>query len=283
MTITLLNIANKIDPATVSVYEAVSNAAASLKLPYFVVGASARDLVMQHGYGAKVERATQDVDFGIQVADWNAFDALKATLEEQGFNRAKVEHRLYSKEGTPVDIVPFGGTQDGRAQIAWPPKGEWVMSVLGFQEAYVHALQVRIQENPFIDIPVASPEGMMLLKLIAWTDRPKEKRAKDAEDIFFLLKSYEKIPAIADTLYDNEDLMDSYGWDITFAAAQQLGSNTAAIASSPTEEAINNLFRNKLKNRSVDLLVGEVGERVDYQFERNHKIMAAFIHGFTSQ
>src|SRR5690606_31424808 len=106
MKTTLLNIAGKIDPATVSIYEAVGKAAASLKLPYVVVGASARDLVMQYGYGADVERATHGLDFGIQVADWNAFDALKAQLEQQGFRPSKIKHRLYSGNGTPVDIVP---------------------------------------------------------------------------------------------------------------------------------------------------------------------------------
>lgn len=54
MKITLLNIAGKIDPATVSVYEAVGNAASSLNLPYVVVGASARDLVMQYGFGESI-------------------------------------------------------------------------------------------------------------------------------------------------------------------------------------------------------------------------------------
>lgn len=129
----MLNIAGKIDQGTTSVYRAVNDAAAELNIPFVVVGASARDIVMHYGYQAPLERATQDVDFGIQVPGWDAFFALRARLEEMGFSSAKVEHQLYGPEGTPIDIVPFGGNQDERAEICWPPDGNFIMSALGFQ------------------------------------------------------------------------------------------------------------------------------------------------------
>jgi predicted nucleotidyltransferase len=33
------------------------------------VGASARDIVLHYGYGARVQRAIADVDFGMQIGD----------------------------------------------------------------------------------------------------------------------------------------------------------------------------------------------------------------------
>ena len=48
-----LDISGKIDPQTAAVYGAVGKAAQQLGMPYVVVGASARDLVMHYGYGAK--------------------------------------------------------------------------------------------------------------------------------------------------------------------------------------------------------------------------------------
>jgi predicted nucleotidyltransferase len=33
------------------------------------VGASARDIVLHYGYGARVQRAIADVDFGMQICD----------------------------------------------------------------------------------------------------------------------------------------------------------------------------------------------------------------------
>jgi len=41
-------------------------------MPYVVVGATARDLVLHYGHGAAIRRATQDVDFAIEVPDWPA-------------------------------------------------------------------------------------------------------------------------------------------------------------------------------------------------------------------
>ncbi|MES9856486.1 MAG: hypothetical protein ABW166_07785 [Sedimenticola sp.] len=80
---TLLNIAGKIDPDTIAIFETVSQAMAELEMLYVVVGATARDLVLHYGHGAKIERATHDVDFAIEVPSWAAFEALKDKLCEQ--------------------------------------------------------------------------------------------------------------------------------------------------------------------------------------------------------
>lgn len=60
-----MDISGKIDANQVKVYRDVSNAANALNLPFVVVGAAARDLVLHYGYGARVVRATADIDFGI--------------------------------------------------------------------------------------------------------------------------------------------------------------------------------------------------------------------------
>ena len=82
-----LTISGQIDAKILTVFETVSQAAHDLGIPYVVVGATARDLVLHHVYGAKVQRATTDVDFGFQVSDWNHFNAMKRRLSELGFNR----------------------------------------------------------------------------------------------------------------------------------------------------------------------------------------------------
>jgi predicted nucleotidyltransferase len=77
---TLLNIAGKIDPETVAVFDVVSRCVADLGIPYVLVGATARDLLLHYGHGAKIQRATADVDFAIEIPSWAAFDALKDSL-----------------------------------------------------------------------------------------------------------------------------------------------------------------------------------------------------------
>lgn len=203
MTDISLNITGKIDSEMVAILGAVNTLAAELAMNYVVVGATARDMVLHHGYGAKIQRVTVDVDFAIEVPDWGAFEAIKNGLSEQGFSETRNQHRLISPKNMVIDIVPFGGVEDESAKIGWPPDGDIVMNMLGFQEACESAEWVRIHENPDLDIPVVTPVGMTLLKLIAWTDRAKDKRKRDAEDMAYLLRNYEEIPAIGEALYGN--------------------------------------------------------------------------------
>lgn len=280
---TSLDITGKIDAATVELLSAVSQVMATLRLPYVIVGATARDIVLHYGHGAELERATKDVDFAIEVPDWAAFDALKNKLEENGFKLTKAQHRLISPAGVSVDIVPFGELEDETASIAWPPAGEDVMNVLGFQEACDNAEWVCIDTASELEVPVITPAGMALLKLIAWTDRARDKRAKDALDFTYLLTTYERIPAVQNTLYSEEwtEIMDSYEWDITQAAANKLGHDAANIAGMQTHAEIKRLMRGELSGRSPDQLITEMcRHRVDSQFEQNNRLLSAFMAGF---
>ncbi len=278
----LLNIAGKIDPQTTALFEMVSCAVADLDMPYVVVGATARDLVLHYGHGARVQRATHDVDFAMEVSSWAAFDALKDRLCEQGFKTTKAQHRLISPMDTVVDIVPFGNVEDGQAFIAWPPEGEVKMNVLGFQKACDAAEWVRIQDEPELDVPVATPAGMALLKIIAWTDRASDLRKKDAIDIAYLLTTYEAIQEVIDALYadDNTHIMERYGWDITQAAAHLLGQHARSIAQENTRGEIVRLANGESGALNLERLVEEMCEHIDIQYDRNQQLLSAFMVGF---
>lgn len=257
---TLLNISGKIDPPTVAIFDAVGSVTGELGMPYVVVGASARDLVLHYGHGVPLQRATRDVDFAIEVPDWAAFHVLKNKLVDQGFRTGKSQHRLYSPNDVIVDLVPFGKVEDENASIAWPPKGETVMNVLGFQEACDHAEWVRVQDEPVLDIPVATPAGMVLLKLIAWTDRASDMRRKDAVDIAYLLSMYERIPKIQDALYgERSDIMNRYDWDITQSSAYLLGEHSLGIAQEQTRLMIARLANGGISGRRREILIAEMG------------------------
>ena len=85
MTNSSLNISGKLDLPTVELYRAVDSAVHAIRAKYLIVGASARDLVFQHGYGIRIVRATTDTDYGIQVNDWDQFEQLRETLMDKGF------------------------------------------------------------------------------------------------------------------------------------------------------------------------------------------------------
>ncbi|MGD9161830.1 MAG: hypothetical protein PVG39_25695 [Desulfobacteraceae bacterium] len=66
----LLDLSGKIDPLTIELFETIKNTADSGGINFFVVGASARDMILEYGYEIKTKRATMDIDLGVQVADW---------------------------------------------------------------------------------------------------------------------------------------------------------------------------------------------------------------------
>lgn len=280
MSNSLLNISGKLDSKTVALYKSVIDATNQLDIPFVVVGASARDIVLHYGHGADIQRATADIDFGIQIPDWSAFEALKESLLERGFTETRSQHRMISPDNIPLDIVPFGQVADNAENIEWPPNGDWVMNILGFQEAYNRSERVCIQNTPRIDIPVATPSGMAILKLIAWTDRASDMRGKDAKDLLYLFSTYEKIPVINDELYENQDLMEKYDWDIELASAYQLGADSRAIMSDKTYDVIAMLFNDEHESLSVDILIEEMCEYIEQQYIRNEQMMNAFIDGF---
>lgn len=224
-----------IDPIQVRTYDVVARVATDKDVPFIIVGASARDLVMHHAYGAPIQRATRDIDLAVQVPDWESFDSIRDSLVAEGYTKTDIPHRLYDSHGIPLDIIPFGPLENRDATIAWPPDGAVEMGVLGFQEALDHCVWVEVVDVPELKLPVASPQGLALLKLIAWFERDAQTRKKDAADLAYLAANYENIPGFMEVLYEHyEPVLEHYGWDTRLSGAHLLGHEVALIAGSST-------------------------------------------------
>ncbi|GAB5452786.1 MAG: nucleotidyl transferase AbiEii/AbiGii toxin family protein [Halioglobus sp.] len=282
MTSISLNISGKISAESVEICTAVREVCLEQEIPYVIVGASARDMVLHYGYGAKIQRATSDLDFGIQVSDWAAFGLLKAELVSRGFRETKTEHRVISPSNIQVDIVPFGELEDGAANIRLPPKGDFVMNVLGFSEACETAELIRVQDDPEVDVPVATPPGVAILKIIAWADRDTDLRNKDARDLSYLLTTYDKVPAISTNLYEKTEVMERYDWDVELAGAYQLGVDSRSMAQEATAQAILSLLEDRHPKLDRDRLIGEMGGHSPDTFERAQELIEAYKAGFVS-
>lgn len=102
-----------------------------------LVGAMARDLLLLYAHGQETARATADLDIAIAVENWPQFDALRRRLIDTGGFTAEKDnlHRLHYTAGLIVDLIPFGGVETDDRNIAWPPEGAQVMTVLGYREA----------------------------------------------------------------------------------------------------------------------------------------------------
>lgn len=269
MKATSLNVVGKLPQGLVELYQTISRHTDKLVIPYLVVGATARDIILHHGFGAAIERGTRDVDFGIQVQNWEQFEQLKAALLESGFtpNKAK-SHQLITTVSNgdewEIDIIPFGEIANDESIIAWPPQHDIEMSVTGFKEAFNHALNVTISDDPTLKIKVASPAGMLLLKLISWLERQPDIRRKDAMDIYYLAKHYSKIPEIADSLYD-DNYMEAQGYDEHKASTMKLVDDARSIASPEAISFINGkLFNDDAK---LDNLILDISRTVNIEYD----------------
>jgi predicted nucleotidyltransferase len=280
-----MNLSDKIDFATVEVLRTFDHVARSRSLPYLLVGATARDMVLHHGHGIRLERATSDIDMAIQIANWAVFENVRDALIGMGYTTTgHALHRLMSPQGLPLDVVPFGGIENNNTQhISWPPDGERLMNMMGFVEACHDAQTIVIHDDPLLAVPVATPTGMALLKLVAWTDRSPDKRKRDAQDFLYLLKHNESMPGIRDRSYDDNGIMEQYSWDIRLAGAHLLGVDAAAIARPPTKQHIEALLTGKLsaEQRNVDRLVHESMDRFnEMEQTANFLLTEAFRNGF---
>lgn len=183
-----LDLSNKLPSEQVNIIRQVVHAAENQGLRLFIVGAQARDLLLQHAYDLPVHRATNDIDFGIVVESWDEFTRLRdALIASEKFQSHKtMRQKLVHESGLLVDLVPFGDLEKPSGQIAWPPDFSVVMSTVGFREAYDNSIEVRIADD--LIVKVASLAGLALMKIIAWDDRQFER---DAQDLALIMKHYD--------------------------------------------------------------------------------------------
>ncbi|WP_051378878.1 hypothetical protein [Derxia gummosa] len=104
----------------------VGEAAARLGLDCLIVGATARDLLLDHVHGLPAPRATRDIDMAFALAGWPDYERLRAALLAcPGWHASAAQTqrllRVHGGSPVPVDLIPFGAIESGDRTIAWPP------------------------------------------------------------------------------------------------------------------------------------------------------------------
>jgi predicted nucleotidyltransferase len=184
------NLTGKIDEKTVAILSEIDTIARDLKLASFIIGATARDILLRHAHGIHTTRATLDVDIGVFVSDWDQFRTLKEALVRTGkFSPTRQAQRLRFNDELLLDIIPFGGVAEEDHSIEWPPEYDTKLSVAGFQECYLHAVSVLVRADPDLVVKVVALAGLAILKIVSWDDNI-ERRGKDAADLIFIMKNY---------------------------------------------------------------------------------------------
>jgi len=276
-----------LDQALIRILQSLDQACRALGIPYLLTGAMAREILLVHVYGLPPGRATRDVDFGFQVADWAMFATLKATLFETGDFQpdVKIMHRIYSvSERTgirmPVDLVPFGSIEAPIGSLAWPPDGEIVMDVRGFRVAFEHVIQIEVE--PGLELLLPSPACMTVMKALAWKDRGKATRGRDAIDLVELLLRAEDIIGL-ETLYEHHlESVEAAGGDPQLAAADVLGAEAGMAAGTLiAEEVASILVRGMEENLVSQVLAGSGGMPSAERADAVTSILRSFLRGLT--
>jgi predicted nucleotidyltransferase len=235
-----LNISKRIDPEKAEVIIAVKSIADRYSMSIFIIGATARDLVIECAFGVKTIRATADIDFGIMVQDWEQFEELTKHLIESGKIRKTVkQYRFLFGDHQLIDILPFGPIVDNEKIIRLPGSGE--MNMIGYDEAFQHAIEVQIQEDPPVFIKMASPVCLAIMKLVSWHERYPD-RDKDAKDFHFIMSHYLEFDNYEDGIEFHRDLMDSSDFDYELTGARILGRAIYAIALPMTRKKIEEIL-----------------------------------------
>jgi predicted nucleotidyltransferase len=114
----LFNLSGKIEKPVLDALYTLKDVADSLNIPFFVVGASARDLILKHCYGIEPPRKTGDIDLGVQVANWEQFKELTESLIATGQFFPTKEPQRFLCGLILIDIVPFGPITGDKKKIS---------------------------------------------------------------------------------------------------------------------------------------------------------------------
>lgn len=251
-----------------------------MNIPLLLIGATARDLILRYAFDIQPKRATKDIDFGVAVNSLDEFEKLNSALcEKANFTiDGKREHRLKDLSAEIiVDLIPFGKLESPTGKITFRNKNEMITS--GFTEAFATALDVKLAENFYIKI--ASPIGLALLKLVAWTDRNSNK---DSQDFWLIVKNYLDL-GNQDRLYSEMlELLEDENFDYIVAGARLLGRDMSKIFNHQTEEIIIAIFNSE---KNLQKLGSEIyrmeGSFEATEFDKIINVLKSFAKGLNDQ
>lgn len=281
----LFDLSGKIDRQTIDALAAVKRIADSLNIRFFIVGATARDLILKYCYGIESSRRTEDIDLGVEIANWDEFSHLTTALMKTGeFSPTKEKHRFLFGH-VRIDIIPFGPITDEHMRISWPPEHEIIMNMAGFEEVYENSTTIRLSSAPELDIKLPTLPGLAILKIISWEQR-YPVRKKDAEDLLFILRKYEDA-GNTERLYGKElNLLIEESFDTTNAGARLLGRDMANIANSGTLNALRRILENETWDQGqfklvMDMVRGtqSIGDHFDKALLLVEKLKKGLIEG----
>tara|TARA_Y100001956_G_scaffold64913_1_gene65666 strand:+ start:483 stop:1346 length:864 start_codon:yes stop_codon:yes gene_type:complete len=174
------------EPNLIKIINDIKTASEKISIDFFGLGALARNV--WYTENDEPARGTKDIDFGVYVPDDKTYNLLKNLLVSEFDYQESSSNAfcLISPYGTPVDLLPFGEIEN-QSKVMIDGKGLVSINLDGFTEVYKNGIRTVSIDGS--DLKICSIPSMVLLKLIAYDDRP-ENRDKDPLDIASVLQYY---------------------------------------------------------------------------------------------
>ncbi len=280
MTKKYIDISDKIDNHIKGLLVELNKVSSKLKINILIVGAFARDLVLQYSYNIDVFRATTDFDFGIEIEDWNTYDIfINELLGIKDFKTTNIMHRMLYKGVVLVDLIPYGAIADISGEYQWRDKDRTTFNVTGLINAYNTACTVRINSKPLVEMEFASIESQAVLKLLSWNDC-RDSRKKDAIDLVTLMINHIDAGNFDRFFDDNIDLAtdDQISWENK--SARLLGRDIAKNKERNILAKVIGVISKELKNEPSELVVDMLKRKlVGFEYDEYYSLVNSFYTG----
>ncbi|MBL7076713.1 MAG: nucleotidyl transferase AbiEii/AbiGii toxin family protein [Kiritimatiellae bacterium] len=254
MTDTCIALLNPIEPERKSTLCRVAEVASGSGTPLLLCGAFARDVLFWNMHGIETRRETLDIDISVQITSWEAYERFGRRLLEQGFKNPYEHHPEKFRDeqtGHELDLLPFGELAEDGKTLIWPTDNSpW--SVVGFQDAFENALYLGLQDGVReYRIRLVSIPALVMLKIVAAHDRPKDRYKKDSTDIGFVIEKYTQA-GNKDRLKTppHGEIMRLTNGDLDMAAAALLGRDLAGMVCEDTREYLLGLLEHEVTSGS---------------------------------
>lgn len=201
----------KLEPIIISMLTEMQAVFSKFGIDYFLVGAFARDIHFSSQQESLNFRRTNDVDLAVCINHEDRYNEVIDALVSTGlFIRDEKEIiKLYYKEAVEVDLIPFGEIEDDEREVKLTKPIAFTLQMPGFVEAAAFTKEILSGTLILKTCPI---EGLIMLKLISWDDRPQ--RTHDVSDIDNIIDAY--FDWNSKEIYsDHIEIMDLYDTDDT--------------------------------------------------------------------
>ena len=254
-----MNLSNIKDGPLKDVFDTLEEAFQKNDIDFYLIGAQARD--QWYAKANLVARQTNDVDFAVYVGDAADYHKVREYLKDYFYYTETKQNQfvLMAPSGLQVDILPFGDLEIDDA-VHFKGEGLTSIKVNGFKEIYENGTEEFTTDTGHT-FKVASLPSIVLLKLIAFDDRP-EKRLKDAIDIDVIIKHYFGLQE--DNIYENHN--DLFLNETLVNAATELSEISAVVIGREIKKIING--NQALLDRIKNILQAHIEQTAGSRFIR---------------